>query len=81
MQISVPTKSGALVPFRAEVQRRLYPHVKNADESNGNRLEQVLQVCLSVCLMEDESVESLVLMMSQLLIVVQIFPCQNPPDL
>jgi len=55
--------------------------VKNADESNGNRLEQVLQVCLSVCLMEDESVESLVLMMSQLLIVVQIFPCQNPPDL
>ena len=49
MRISVPTESVALVPFRAEVQRRLYPHVKNADESNGNRLEQVLQVCLIVC--------------------------------
>ena len=80
MRISVPTESVALVPFRAEVQRRLYPHVKNADESNGNRLEQVLQVCLIVC-GKRESVESLVLMMSQLLIVVQIFPCQNPPDL
>ena len=80
MRISVPTESVALVPFRTEVQRRLYPHVKNADESNGNRLEQVLQVCLIVR-GKRESVESLVLMMSQLLIVVQIFPCQNPPDL
>ena len=79
MPISVPTESVALVPFRAEVQRRLYPHVKNADESNGNRLEQVLQVCLIVC-GKRESVESLVLIY-QPLIVVQIFPCQNPPNL